>query len=161
MTNKEFNIYINTIHGRMMRFAKSILHNEADAEDVVSQVSERLWRERERLDRDSNTTSFAMRSIRNGCYDHTRFRQRRHHTQPDGSMEDRGQSDERCDTIELVRFAIKQLPERQREVIHLKDIEGYSTREMATILELEETNIRMILSRARRTLKEIIIKNMQ
>ena len=50
------------------------------------------------------------------------------------------------------------LPEKQRLAVHLKDIEGYSTKEMADILETDETNVRTILSRGRRALKEIIEK---
>ena len=50
------------------------------------------------------------------------------------------------------------LPERQRVAIHLKDIEGYSTKEVADILETDEANVRTILSRSRKALREIIEK---
>ncbi len=46
MTTEEFNICISEMQGRMLRFAQAILRNRADAEDVVSEVRERLWRER-------------------------------------------------------------------------------------------------------------------
>lgn len=147
------------MHGRMLRFAKSILHSEADAQDVVSKVSERLWRDRTRLEAKSSASTFAMTSVRNGCYDHARYRNRRHHEEPSNELRS-GENIESRDTIELVRFAISQLPDKQREVLHLKDIEGYSTHEIAQILEIEATNVRMILSRARSALKEIITKNM-
>ena len=45
------------------------------------------------------------------------------------------------------------LPERQRLAIHLKDIEGYSGKEIADILETYEANVRTILSRGRRALR--------
>lgn len=160
MTKNEFNIYIGEIHGRMLRFAKSILRSEADAQDVVSKVSETLWRERERLEATSSASSFAMTSVRNGCYDHARYRSRRLHEEPSEELIS-DESDERGDTIELIRFAMSQLPERQREVLHLKDIEGYCTQEIAEILGIETTNVRMILSRARAALRDIVIKNMQ
>ncbi|MFI3279164.1 MAG: sigma factor [Rikenellaceae bacterium] len=86
MTKNEFNIYIGEIHGRMLRFAKSILRSEADAQDVVSKVSETLWRERKRLEAKSSASSFAMTSVRNGCYDHARYRSRRLHQEPSNEL---------------------------------------------------------------------------
>ena len=50
------------------------------------------------------------------------------------------------------------LTEKQRTVLHLKDIEGYSTKEVAEILETDEANVRTILSRSRKALREIIEK---
>ena len=50
------------------------------------------------------------------------------------------------------------LPEKQRTTLHLKDIEGYSTKEVAEILETDEANVRTILSRSRKALREIIEK---
>ncbi len=158
MTTEEFNIYIGQIRGRMLRFASTILRNRADAEDVVSSVSERLWRERERLEQGSRATAFALTSVRNGCYDHSRYRGRRLDQQPDESIATQVPN---TDTVEMVRTAMGMLPERQREILHLKDIEGYTTHEIAELYQIEESNVRMILSRARVALKEIIIKTMQ
>ncbi len=148
------------MRGQMLRFATTILKNTYDAEDVVSQVSERLWRERERL-KGTTAASFAMTSVRNACYDMLRQRQRRGYELPDENIASGSAPPEMRDTIEMVRKAINTLPPVQREVIHLKDIEGYSTHEIATMLDKEESNIRVILSRSRTALKEIIIKNMK
>ena len=52
------------------------------------------------------------------------------------------------------------LPERQREVLHLKDIEGYPTREIAEIAACDEAQVRVILSRARNGLREVLKKMM-
>ncbi len=161
MTTGEFNIYIKEIRGKMLRFASTILHNKADAEDVVSKVSENLWRERDKLKANGSASSFAMTSVRNGCYDHHRYRQRHRHEEPSEALLTESNREEQGDTVELVRHAMQQLPERQREVLHLKDIEGYSTHEIAEIFAIEETNVRMILSRARGALRDIIVKTMQ
>ena len=55
----------------------------------------------------------------------------------------------RLEVRELVRRVLGCLPERQREVLHLKDIEGYSTREIAGMVACDEAQVRVILSRAR------------
>ncbi len=161
MTTTEFDIYIKETRGRMLRFALTILRNRHDAEEVVSQVCERLWREYERLRVGSSASTYAMTSVRNGCYDHARYRNRRPSEELGESLPSTEERAESRDTIELVRFAMGQLPSPQREVLHLKDIDGYSTHEIAEIFGKEEANIRMILSRSRTALKEIIIKSMQ
>ncbi len=161
MKDREFNIYIGELRGRMIRFAVTILHHREDAEDVVSQVVERLWRERKRLEPGAKAVAFAMTSVRNGCYDHSRYRQRRHFEELSDKNQEVEISEERRDRVELVRWAMSLLPQKQREVLHLKDIEGYTTTEIAEIYQAEEANIRMILSRSRGALREIIVKNMQ
>ncbi len=163
MTTSQFDKFLKETHGQMLRFAVSILRNKADAEDVVAQVSERLWREREKLEPTPKASSFAMVSVRTGCSDHSRYRQRRVHDATNESIAESESLAERNDTIELVRFAMGQLPEKWREILHLKDIEGYSTHEIAEIFSTSESNVRMILSRSRTALKEIImrIKQMQ
>ena len=59
---------------------------------------------------------------------------------------------------ELVRRALSALPERQREVLHLKEIEGYPTREIAAMLGCDEAQVRVILSRGRMALRGILQK---
>lgn len=161
MTDREFDIYIGELRGRMMRFAITIIHHREDAEDIVSQVSERLWRERERLIEGSSAVAYAMTSVRNSCYDHSRYRQRHKQEELSERYESRDVSQEHRDRVELVRWAMSRLPDRQREILHLKDIEGYSTKEIAQIYQAEEPNIRMILSRGRCALRDIIIKSRQ
>ena len=68
---------------------------------------------------------------------------------------------ERWSTRELVRTAMDRLPLRQREVLHLKEIEGYSTHEIAQMISTEENQVRTILSRGRKALREEVEKLMQ
>jgi RNA polymerase sigma-70 factor (ECF subfamily) len=49
----------------------------------------------------------------------------------------------------VIDAAIEQLPPTQREVIRLRDVEGFSSREVRELLELSETNQRVLLHRAR------------
>ncbi len=143
----------------MVRFATTILHSQAEAEDVTSDVIEKLWRQRERLDNERNIESLFMTATRNACYDH--IRKRRESEEIDERVMPAISPSEARDTIEMMRYAISRLEPRQREVIHLKDIEGYSTAEIATIYEIEEPNVRQILSRGRKELRLIVIKLMQ
>lgn len=66
--------------------------------------------------------------------------------------------DERAEAREIVAKAMARLSPKLREVLHLKDIEGYATHEIARMLGVEENQVRTILSRARRGLRETIEK---
>jgi RNA polymerase sigma-70 factor (ECF subfamily) len=57
-----------------------------------------------------------------------------------------------------VEKVINQLPEQQRLIVQMRDIEQYEFEEIAKILEMNETAIRVALSRARKTIREFMIK---
>jgi RNA polymerase sigma-70 factor (ECF subfamily) len=60
------------------------------------------------------------------------------------------------DRIQLVRKLINQLPEKQRSCMQLRDIEGKSYRDIATILDITEQQVKVNIFRARQTIKEKI-----
>ena len=61
---------------------------------------------------------------------------------------------------EMVRRALALLPLRQREVLHLKEIEGYPTHEIAALLTTDEAQVRVLLSRGRMRLRRELEKLM-
>lgn len=163
MQEIEFSRHIVPLRDRMFRYAHSLLLSSDEAEDVVHDLLERLWRDRERLDACRNLSAFVLTAVRNRCYD--RLRQLRTvcaHAATAGSTAERTTTGaiDGWEARDLVRRAIAGLPERQREVLHLKDIEGYPTREIAALLACDEAHVRMILSRARQGLRGALIKMM-
>ena len=137
----------------MFRLACSILGHSDEAEDMMQDIAERILR---RQTRDiGNIDAFITRSVRNACID--RIRRRRDTTPNIPDVPDEKNPD-RWNERQLIHKAMARLPEKQRTVLHLKDIEGYSTKEVAEILETDEANIRTILSRSRKALREIIEK---
>ena len=56
----------------------------------------------------------------------------------------------------LVRAAIAELPEVPQSVVTLRDVEGLSTSEVASLLELSEANVRVILHRARAQIRDVV-----
>ena len=139
----------------MFRLACSILGRSDEAQDMMQDVAERILRREGSLDEVGNIDAFITRSVRNACID--RIRRRRETTPKIPDMPDE-KSPDRWSDRQLVHRAMARLPERQRLAIHLKDIEGYSGKEIADILETDEANVRTILSRGRRALREIIEK---
>ena len=164
MEEIEFNTYVLPLRDRMFRYAQSLLLSAAEAEDAVADLLERLWVERSRLAGCRNIDSFVLTALRNRCYD--MLRSRRARSRRDDAF---GEGIERVtmgesgawEIREQVRRAIACLPERQREAIHLKDIEGYPTREVAEVLGCDEAQVRVLLSRARNALRGILQKMME
>ena len=139
----------------MFRLACSILGQSDEAQDMMQDVAERVLRKKEGLQEVENIDAFLTRSVRNACID--RLRRRKDTTPKIPEVPDE-KSPEGWSDRQLVHRALARLPEKQRLAVHLKDIEGYSGKEIARILETDEANVRTILSRGRRALREIIEK---
>ena len=139
----------------MFRLACSILGRSDEAQDMMQDVAERILRRQESLEDVRNIDSFLAKAVRNACID--RIRRRKGTTPKIPDVPDEKNPD-RWNDRQMVHKALSKLPERQRLAVHLKDIEGYSNKELADILETDETNVRTILSRGRKALREIIEK---
>ncbi len=155
MESHDFDILLTRLKDRMYRFAYTLLRQSADAEDAVQDVVERLWRYRRRIDPDRNADSLFMTSVRNACLDRLRQKTSNPIDRRELAAIDQASPDD-FEIRESVRAAIAQLPPRQREMIHLRDIEGYPIPEIAALTQTDEANVRMTLSRARHKLKQII-----
>ena len=139
----------------MFRLACSILGRSDEAQDMMQDVAERILLRQESLEDVRNIDSFLAKAVRNACID--RIRRRKETTPKIPDIPDEKNPD-RWNDRQIVHKALSKLPERQRLAVHLKDIEGYSNKELADILETDETNVRTILSRGRKALREIIEK---
>lgn len=139
----------------MFRLACSILGRSDEAQDMMQDVAERVLRKQGSIQEVENIDAFLTRSVRNACID--RLRRRKDTTPKIPEVPDE-KSPEGWSDRQLVHKALARLPEKQRLAVHLKDIEGYSGKEIARILETDEANVRTILSRGRRALREIIEK---
>lgn len=149
------------LRDRMFRYAQSLLLCAEEAEDVVHDLLEHFWRDRDRLTVRRDAVSFVMTSVRNRCFDRLRQREavrRRRETVATTAERATTRDADAWEARELVRRAMVRLPERQREALHLKDIEGFPTREVAEILGCDEAQVRVLLSRARCGLREILKK---
>lgn len=158
MKETEIEQLLPPLRERLYRFARCILGSAAEAEDVAHDTLERLWRRRAELAACRRPEAFALTSLRNACIDRLR-RRGREEPLPSGFVaadDPFAGASER----EWVRAAMARLPLRQREVLHLKEIEGYAVHEIAALYGIEANQVRTILSRARRRLREELEKTM-
>ncbi len=153
MEQKDFDIRVVPLRDKLYRFARSIVGRSDEAEDAVHDVLERMWRRREGS-KIADAEAFAMRSVRNACLD--RLRRRRDDAELPTALPGDAGSD--WSDRELVRRALDALPLRQREALHLKEIEGYPTHEIAALLSTDEAQVRVLLSRGRMRMRELLEK---
>ena len=158
MEETQFDRELVRLRDRLYRFARSLLGNAIEAEDATHDTIERLWRRRTELALCRSVEAFALTALRNGCID--RLRRRHMTTEPSEQLPTTGDQVECWSSRELVRTAMARLPLRQREVLHLKEIEGYATHEIAELIGVEENQVRTILSRGRKALREEVEKLM-
>lgn len=142
------------------RLALNICGDSVEAEDIVQDVFERVWRARDKVLSSTYPKAYICRIAHNLAIDRERTRVRRQTfaINEEITTNDISISAELSDITSITQQAIASLPEKQRLAIHLRDIEGYEIEEIAEVLETDETNVRMNLSRARKSIRETITK---
>jgi len=118
----------------------------------------KLWNMRLELTEYDSVEALAMTMMKNLCIDELRSYRHRNvndeafeqYKMSAGDQYNPGRNMEINESLGQVRKIIRQLPERQRLILHLRDIEQYSYDEIETMTEMSRNNIRVTLSRARR-----------
>ncbi|MBR6875816.1 MAG: RNA polymerase sigma factor [Bacteroidales bacterium] len=159
MTNARFQNEWLSLAGEFYRVAFYILEDEAEAEDAVQELFLKLWSGRDALDGIRNPKGYGIRVLRNLCLD--RIRRSRKMETPAVLPEPEwpGRQDEAVDEKERlakVLDAIKSLPDRQREVLTLRTLDGLSYEEIAERTGMNQLTLRVLLSQARRKIRNVI-----
>lgn len=138
-------LYGNSI----LRVAYSYLHSMSDAEDIVQDTLLQLMRADPSFESPEHEKAWLLRVAINLSKNKLKSAWFRKNTE---LIED-NRAVELADDLTFVWDAVKALPEKYRIVIHLYYHEGYSTAEIASLLDKKETTVRSLLHRARGTLK--------
>ena len=160
MTHAIFKETVFCLKDEMYRFAKRFVLSSDEAEDVVQDLMMKFWQKKEELANFGNLKSYALKSVKNECLNRLK-----HHDVKLGFADFQMHRSElyQVDTNNLkeqIIGFINQLPEKQKAVIHLKDVEEYEVSEISEMLEMEENAVRVNLMRARQKVKEQIQKLM-
>jgi RNA polymerase sigma factor (sigma-70 family) len=159
MDASEFKQIFLPCYRRMYATAWRLTANQQAAEDLVQDAMMRLWTKREKLTIPDNAEAFAVTTLRNLFYDkHRKKRLKENDEEPaDYQMHtDRDASDELVAKQEasMVLDVIDQLPDRQRLIITLHDVNNLTYDEIEAQTGLNSVNIRVALSRARKAVRE-------
>ncbi|MGL4384354.1 MAG: RNA polymerase sigma factor [Flavobacterium sp.] len=162
MNQNEFVQLITPFKDKVFRLAKRLLVSTEEAEDATQDVLVKLWNKNESLSGYASIEALAMTMTKNHCLDQLKAKRssnlrivHNNYTDREPSLQ---QKVEDNDSLNWVAKIIDQLPEQQRMIIQLREVEQYEFEEIAKLLEMNETAIRVALSRARKTIREHMLK---
>lgn len=162
MNQQEFIKTISPFKDRLFRLAKRLLVSTEEAEDATQEVLVRLWNNREKLGGYSSVEALAVTITKNYCLDQLKSKRATemrivHSNYTDRQAGLQQQAEDR-DSLDWVEKIMETLPEQQKMIVQLRDIEEYKFEDIAKILDMNETAVRVALSRARKTIREELAK---
>jgi RNA polymerase sigma factor (sigma-70 family) len=162
MNQNEFMNVVNPFKDKVFRMAKRILVSTEEAEDATQEVLVKLWNKNESIDAYNNLEALAMTMTKNYCLDQLKSKRASNMKIVHSNFADREaslqQKAEDIDSMNWVEKIINALPEQQKLIVQMRDIEQYEFEEIAKILDMSEATIRVALSRARKTIREYMTK---
>ncbi|WP_300727510.1 RNA polymerase sigma factor [uncultured Bacteroides sp.] len=143
---------------KLFRLALRITFDRAEAEDIVQDTMIRVWNKRDEWEELDSIEAYCLTVARNLAIDRSQKSEAQNlsltpETQemPDALTPDR--KFEQSEQLKIVHKLISELPEKQRTIIQLRDIEGKSYKEIADVLQITEEQVKINLFRARQRIK--------
>ncbi len=157
--------FINTIKpfkDKVYRLAKRLLVSTEEAEDATQDILVKLWNKNKVIEGYGSIEAYAMTITKNHCLDVLKSKRASNLQIVHSNYVENGaelqQKVEDSDSWHWVEKWINDLPEQQKLIIQMRDIEQYEFEDIAKILDMNETAIRVALSRARKTIRERMTK---
>ncbi|GAA0728210.1 sigma-70 family RNA polymerase sigma factor [Aquimarina litoralis] len=162
MKERAFITLTNSFKDKLYRLAKRLLVSNEEAEDATQEILLKLWRNKSKMAEYKNVEAFAMTMTKNYCYDKLKAKETGNLKIVHSNYKDERPSLQReveaKDSLEWVSRIMDDLPEQQRMIVQLRDIEQYDNAEIAEMMEMNETAVRVALSRARKTIRQELLK---
>ncbi|MCF8274328.1 MAG: RNA polymerase sigma factor [Flavobacteriaceae bacterium] len=158
MTQTEFLNIVMPFKDKVFRLAKRLLVSTEEAEDATQEVLIKLWNNQSKIQEYKNVEAFSMTMTKNFCLDKLKSKQAQNLKIVHSNYQDNNVSLQKevelKDSLDWVRKIMEELPEQQKMVIQLRDIEQYELDEICDMLDMNNTAVRVALSRARKTIRE-------
>lgn len=162
MKQQNFLALLSPVQDKMYRMALRLLVSKEAAEDAVQEVLLKLWVRKKKLESYDNLEAFAMTVTKNYCLDQLKLKQNNNLRIVHSNYEDHNPSLERQvevrDELSRVEELVEDLPEQQKIILQLRDIEHYEYDEISKVTGMKQTAIRVALSRARKKIREELVK---
>jgi len=152
MTQTEFLNIVMPFKDKVFRLAKRLLVSREEAEDATQEILLKLWKNKKQFNKYKNIEAFSMTMTKNLCLDKLKSK---HYEDKSVSLQ---KQVELNDSVNWVGKIIEELPEQQKLVLQLRDIEQYEFEEIEKVLKMKPTAVRVALSRARKAIREQLIK---
>lgn len=158
MKQEKFENKIAHIVDKLFRLALSITGNKQDAEDVVQDTLFKIWRKKDEWETIENWDAYCYRSARNIALDKLALKENQLEAwneqfdfpETTADAQERLETDEQWEQLQK---AIRRLPEKQRSVFQLREVEELTYKEIAESLQTTEEQVKINLFRARQKLK--------
>lgn len=166
MNASEFKKRLLPLHAKLYQVAYLLLGNEDDAKDVVQDAYLKLWKQRDSLVDIDNPLVYCTAVVRNLSIDRFRAAKLDVVEQPPDELplaggEQPNRAIERQQTAQLIKQCISHLPPQQQQVVRLRELAGCSMQEIEQATGLTPVNARVVLSRARKSLKKQLQKHLK
>ncbi len=162
MTQTEFLDIVMPFKDKVFRLAKRILVSRQEAEDATQEILLKLWKNKKKISEYKNVEAFSMTMTKNFCLDKLKSKHSQNLKIVHSNYQDKNVSLQKQvelnDSVDWVSRIMEELPEQQKIILQLRDIEQYDFEEIGKMLDMNQTAIRVALSRARKTLREKLTK---
>ncbi|UZO80766.1 sigma-70 family RNA polymerase sigma factor [Aquimarina sp. ERC-38] len=152
----------DTFKDKLFRMAKRLLVSTEEAEDATQEILLKLWKNKSSITGYKNVEAFAMTMTKNFCFDKLKAKESENmklvHSNYSSREASLHRKTEAKDTMDWVQRVMNELPAQQRMIVQLRDIEQYDNHEIAKMLDMNETAVRVSLSRARKWIRTEIEK---
>ncbi|MDE1191073.1 MAG: sigma-70 family RNA polymerase sigma factor [Arachidicoccus sp.] len=149
----------------LLRLAFSMVRQAEEAEDIVQDVLLKIWDKRDEWIKLHNYEGYCMAMTRNLCID--KIRKNKQSFQPLDNISELQTADKNPyesavnkEAIGCIQSSMQQLPEMQFLAIQLRETEGKSYQEIATLLGISLEQVKVNIHRARTTIKQQLIKQL-
>tara|TARA_R110002051_G_scaffold148475_4_gene221093 strand:- start:3036 stop:3545 length:510 start_codon:yes stop_codon:yes gene_type:complete len=158
MKQAEFLNVVMPFKDKLYRLAKRLLVSKEEAEDATQEILLKLWAKKKKMSNYNNVEAFAMTMTKNFCLDRLKSKQAGnlklvHNNYKDENTSLQSQL-EAIDSVGWVQKIMEDLPEQQKMVLQLRDVEQYELIEIGELLNMKPTAVRVALSRARKEVRE-------
>ncbi len=158
----EYKELILPMKDKLYRFARQLTQHDGEAQDIVQEVFIRLWERRSVLKRYRHPEALAMVITKNLSLDFLKMKRSQVVDLEEAKYSVDADSPEKRmelrDAGEIIKNIFSFLPQQQRMVIHLRDVEEMEFDEIAEITGMSVNSIRVNLSRARKAVREAYLK---
>ena len=157
MNHKEYNQAVEKFSGRLYGFIVRTTWNEQNARDLVQDTFLKLWENREKVINDK-AKSWLFTVAHNLTINFVKKHSRQDIVGDDYKLERGGgnNSNRRFEQQDVIDKCLLQLSPQQKNIVLLRDLEGYNYKEIGEMMKLNESQVKVYLFRARKKMKSII-----